>query len=575
METEAALQSGLPVLPLDSLLWDVWKRRADEKPYAEAIVHWTAGKEPYRWTWGGLVESAARFSNLLQSRGVKPGDVCAMIFRHHADFYPLYMGISALGAIPAVLAYPNARLHPDKFRQGLEGMARKSGLNWLLTEKELGPSLESFVRRPGGSIRGILFPLEGPDAPPFSVSWRMPQNGAAPHGPCLLQHSSGTTGLQKAVTLSHLAVLRHLAHYGKAIRLHSEDKAVSWLPLYHDMGLIAAFHLPLAFGIPTVLLSPFEWAAAPILFLQAIHAERGTVTWLPNFAYNHMAICVRDEDLEGIRLDSLRLVVNCSEPIRSTSHDGFIRKFARFGLKPEVLGSSYAMAETTFAVTQSEPGMGPRRAAASMKALAQGIFRPALPGEKTRVCVSSGRLITGCEAKIVDEARRELPDDRVGEIAVRSLSLFDGYRNDAEKTNEVLTGGWYFSGDLGFRHEGEYYVVGRKKDILIVAGKNVYPEDIEDAVCGVPGVIPGRAVAFGIENETIGTEEAAVVVETAVVQKDLLKEMKLLILQAGMEIDVTISRVYFAPPRWLIKSSSGKPSRRINKERALLELGPS
>jgi acyl-CoA synthetase (AMP-forming)/AMP-acid ligase II len=335
------------------------------------------------------------------------------------------------------------------------------------------------------------------------------------------------------------------------------------------MGLIAAFHLPLACGVPVVQLSPLEWVSAPVLLLQAISRERATTCWLPNFAYNLMADRTRDEDLDGVRLDGLRLLVNCSEPVRDESHERFARRFAPLGLRAEALGACYAMAETTFAVTQTPPGRRARTLVVDRAGLARGAVLPAADAADGRVCVSSGPAIAGCQVRIVDDAGRDLPPGKVGEIAIRSTSLFDGYRNYPEKTAEVLRDGWYHSGDLGFLHEGECFVIGRKKDLIIVAGNNVSPEDVEDAVGRVEGVLPGRVVAFGTEDERAGTEILCVVAETATAEGPALRALRTAILRAGMAIDVTISRVYLAPPRWLIKSSSGKPARAANRTRAL------
>jgi acyl-CoA synthetase (AMP-forming)/AMP-acid ligase II len=350
------------------------------------------------------------------------------------------------------------------------------------------------------------------------------------------------------------------------------DKIASWLPLYHDMGLIAAFYLPLVYGVPVVQLSPIEWVSAPVSLLQQVSRERATACWLPNFAYNLLADRTRDEDLEGVRLDSLRLLVNCSEPVRAESHAKFARRFERWGLRPGALTACYAMAETTFAVTQTRPGAPARPLAVDRGELARGNVVPVADPAAGRVCVSSGAPISGCQVRIVDDARRDLPPGRVGEIAITSVSLFDGYRNYPEKTAAVLQDRWYYSGDLGFLHEGECFVIGRKKDLIIVAGNNVSPEDVEDAVGQVPGVLPGRVVAFGADDERNGTESLCVVAESPLESPAEQRALRVAILQAGMAIDLTISRVYLAPPRWLIKSSAGKPARATNRQRALAEL---
>ena len=242
-----------------------------------------------------------------------------------------------------------------------------------------------------------------------------------------------------------------------------------------------------------------------------------------------------------------------------------------YGLRPETLAACYAMAETTFAATQTEPGKRARTLVAIRDELARGRYLPHVPGtnRNTKPCVSSGAPIEGCSLSVVDESGKELPDDRVGEIVIRSVSMFEGYRNQPEKTAEVLKGDSYFSGDYGFRHEGEYYVIGRKKDIIIVAGRNIAPEDVEDAVNEVPGVLPGRSVAFGLEDPEAGTEQICVVAETEEKNESGLRALRRAIAEAGIRIDAAISRVYLVPPRWLVKSSSGKLSRKLNKQRVL------
>ncbi len=552
-------------------LGDRWRHHATVSPQAVAVTHWVAGAEPVRWTWGDLLRGADNVAGWLAAHGVRPGQVCALMVRHHPWFYPVYLGISLSGALPAVLAYPNARTHPEKLRQGLEGMARRSGLDWVLTERELEPMVRDLMLREGSTLEGLLFPLESDVAAP--TRFYPPVTPTTPaDSPCLLQHSSGTTGLQKAVMLSHRAVLGHLDRYRRAIGLTADDKIVSWLPPYHDMGLIAAFHLPLACGIPLIQLDPFEWVQAPVLFLEAAARDGATLAWLPNFAYHLMAERIHEEDLEGLRFDRMRLLINCSEPVRAEAHEKFLQRFGPYGFRAEALAACYAMAETTFAVTQTIPGRPPSQLTVDRDELARGQVRLIPPGPPSRVCVSSGVPIADCAVRLVNERGEDLPDDRVGELVIHSASMFDGYRNYAEKTAEVLQDGWYSSGDYGFRHRGECYVIGRKKDLIIVAGKNIYPEDIEDAANGVFGVLPGRVVAFGVDDPELGTEQVAVVLESEHHGSPKATQVRQQVVQAGMDIGVTISEVYIVPPRWLIKSSAGKPSRGANRERVLNEL---
>lgn len=563
-------QVSFPQISSTQTIWESWRQHAERVPGGEAIVHWRALGTPVRWTWRKLTEAASSFSSGLRDAGVRSGDVCGLILRHNPNFYPLYLGVSSLGAIPSVLAYPNRRLHPDKFRAGLEGMARTSGLDWILTEKELAPTLDPVLRLPGSTIRGLLLPLERSED--ISRATDIAAGVANAGDPCLLQHSSGTTGLQKAVVLSHRAVLEHAQRYGRVLQLSQNDRVVSWLPLYHDMGLIAAFYLPLIHGVPLVQLDPFEWVSAPTLLLDAISNERATLCWLPNFAYNLMADRARDEDLKGVNLESLRMLVNCSEPVRAESHERFARRFEPYGLNRDALTACYAMAEATFAVAQTEPGRQARTLRVSRDSI--GAARAELVNDEAsgRDCVSSGHPIPGCEVRVVNESGERLPERSIGEIEIRSVSLFDGYRNQPEKTAAVLRDGWYLTGDLGFLDVGEIFVVGRKKDIIVVAGKNLYPEDIEDALGQVAGLLPGRIVAFSIDDDRSGTEQVCVVAETPAEDDAEKKKVRRAAVEAAMSIDVTLSRVYLAPPRWLIKSSSGKPSRHANRDRALAEL---
>lgn len=558
------------------LLWENWCRQAELKPERDAVVHWMAGEEPGRWSYQKLVRVATQTAIRLRGQGIKPGDVCALIIRHHLDFYPLYMAVVALGAVPTVLPYPNDRIHPDKFAEGLTGMIERSGLDWIFTEPEIKEKLAPLLplarrKSPGLLLIDIWSSRAEPTEPEFHRylseinAWRAGFNAG---DICLLQHSSGTTGLQKGVALSHEAVLGHVDSYAEAIALSDIDKVVSWLPLYHDMGLIAAFHLPLACGLTTVQIDPFQWVLYPFLMMEAIAKEKGTLAWMPNFAFNFMVNQIHEEDIESLSLSSIRLLINCSEPIRAESQDLFQARFQPHGLAPHVLSTCYAMAETTFALTQSIPGRTPTEILLDRESLAHGRVVPADLGPGTKRCLSSGRPIRGCRLRITDEVGVDVPAGSVGEILVQSPGLFTGYLNAPELTREVFADGWYRTGDFGFVVDGDYFIVGRKKDIIIVAGKNIYPEDIEDALTNVPGVIPGRVVAYGEEDAELGTERIAVICETSLTGEAECGALEGKIREAGAELGHTISVVHLVPPRWLIKSSSGKLSRKANKERA-------
>ena len=552
-------------------LWGIWEFNAAKFPDKEAIVFWRAGESPIRYTYKKLLEKANRYSIALRKKGIKAGEVCAIVIKHNPEFYPIYLGIVGIGALPAVLAYPNPRLHQDKFRQGIEGMSQRSGLDWVLTERSLENILQSILDSKKTTIRGTFYPLEFDLTEDEKLQNEIDsfRKSIKSTDAVLLQHSSGTTGLQKPVVLSNEAIINHVENYGKSINLTKSDKVVSWLPLYHDMGLIAAFHIPLAFGITSIQIDPFEWVLAPLLLPDAITTEKATITLLPNFAFNILSDKIPDEELKGISLNSMRMFINCSEPVRNHSFEKFKNKFIKYGLDSNSLAVSYAMAETTFAVTQSMPSNGYKAINVNRKKFAEGVIEFDDNSADSKTLVSSGKIIDGCEVRIVDENRKNLPIGSIGEITIKSVSMFDGYRNYPEKTAQALDNGWYFSGDLGFILNGELFVIGRKKDLIIVAGKNIYPEDVEDIISNIPGIIPGRVVAFGEEDENLGTEMISIVAETKLEDVKDKENLRLSIIKSGMKNDLKFSKIYLVPPRWLIKSSAGKPSRKANKERIL------
>lgn len=544
-----------------------WLRHAEEKAGEDAVIHRDKRGQHYRWTFSALMEKAMVYADYLRASGIRRGEVCALIIRHHPEFYPLYLGISFCGALPSVLAYPNSRIHPEKFREGLIGMSQRSGLDHLLTEKDLLPVIGPLIGRNEHTIRSVLLPFEELSA---TAGHHEQEVCDIPDTePLLLQHSSGTTGLQKPVMLSHRAVMGHAETYGRSIDLHQGDKVVSWLPLYHDMGLMAAFHVPLYFGVPSVQIDPFAWVIAPEMLLEAISDEQATLCWMPNFAFKLMADRIRIEDIEEPDLKSIRMWICAGEPVRKNSLDAFVKKFSAFGLQEGCISTLYGMAETTMGVTQTPAGETPAVIRVDKAALSEGRLVLTDDPEAGRELVSSGRLLEGCSVRILSKDLEDQPASCVGEIAIRSPYLFDAYRNYPEKTAEVMRHGWYLSGDLGFEHEGWYYVIGRKKDLIISAGKNIYPEDAEESLGSVSGLTPGRMIVFGEESEALGTEVISLIAETEISGEEERRSLRMAILQKAMELDLTISAIYLVPSRWLIKSSAGKPGRDINKKRIL------
>jgi fatty-acyl-CoA synthase len=380
-------------------------------------------------------------------------------------------------------------------------------------------------------------------------------------------------------------VMRQLESYSKAIHLAPEDVIVSWLPLYHDMGLIAGFIMPILQKIPLVLLSPFDWVRAPYRLLQAVSQFSGSLTWLPNFAYNFLALKTRDRDLEGVNLSSWRAVINCSEPMHWKSHQLFLERFSAYQLKPEALATCYAMAENVFAVSQGgilEPVNQDRIDQRTF--FDAHIAEPAQDSRPSLVMLSAGKPIPNTQVRVLDEGNRELPDRHIGEIAIQSDCMLSGYYHREEVTERSFYDGWYLTGDLGYLADGVVYITGRKKDLIIVGGKNVYPQDLENLAGEVKGVYPGRVVAFGLFNETSGTEDVMIIAEldsealqlqedepidegaTAQAANLLADEIRQRVTRGS---DITLRYVKVVPRGWLLKTSSGKIARSANRDKYL------
>lgn len=522
-------------------------------------------------SYSQLLRGAQGFSASLKKEGIASGEVVLLILRHGEELIYSYFGAIIHGAIPSVMSFLTEKLSPERYRADLSTLISVTRPAAIVTYGEFVDEVREALKG-GDSVRAVIVAESVPAEKVNISSWsglkRKPEDIA------LLQHSSGTTGLQKGVALSHQAVFNQLDAYSKVLGLNEKDVIVSWLPLYHDMGLIAGFLLPILYGIPLVLMSPFDWVRAPYRLMQSVSKYKGTLSWLPNFAYNFCAQKIRDRHLEGVDLSTWRAVINCSEPVRWESHLAFQEKFQAYGLPENALHSSYAMAENVFAVTQSTLGSKPRVEVIEREAfMMERVVRDA--NDKASVTVmSSGHALPNVQIKIVDEKGNELPERVIGEIALKSDCMLTGYYNRPDATEKAFVDGWYVTGDYGFISGGEIFVSGRKKDMIIVGGKNVYPQDLEMLSYEVPGVHAGRSVAFGLFDEEQGTEEVVIIAEAD--SDDEAKNQKIaeLIRQhVTKNSAIALRHVKVVGPKWILKTSSGKTARSANKEKYLQELG--
>jgi acyl-CoA synthetase (AMP-forming)/AMP-acid ligase II len=464
------------------------------------------------------------------------------------------------------------KLSPERYRADLSALISVTRPAAIITYPEFEAELQEALRQ-GDSVRSVIVidNIETPSDIDFDSLQGLQRNL---EDLVLLQHSSGTTGLQKGVALSHQAVFNQLNAYSKTLSITEQDVIVSWLPLYHDMGLIAGFVMPILSGIPLVLLSPFAWVRAPYKLLQSISKYRGTLTWLPNFAYNFCAQKIRDRHIEGVDLSSLHAIINCSEPVHWESHVAFYERFKRYGLKFEALQTSYAMAENVFSVTQSQLGSSPTVEEIDRESfMVERVAKSPVDDRPTMKMMSSGQPLENVRVKVLDESGNEVPERVVGELALQSDCMLTGYFNRPDLTEKAFRNGWYLTGDYGYISNREVFVSGRKKDMIIVGGKNIYPQDLEGLTYEVPGVHAGRSVAFGMFDEAQGTEEVVIIAEGDSEDPDEQQKIADAIrLHVTKNSAIALRHVKVVGPKWILKTSSGKTARSANKEKFLKEL---
>lgn len=525
-------------------------------------------REPEEFSYAEFVKRSAAWTHFYQSLGLAAGDRLIIILQHSLDLYVAFTGALLGGMVPAMFAFPSPKFSEQEYFKTIGQLIQNAHPKILLTFHELKDKLKKAVTSVP-DFAGIYTPEDlSPSANPIAV-----ETESNPDAIAFLQYSSGTTGLKKGVAISHRALLWQIEAYSRAIQLNpSRDVIASWLPLYHDMGLIASFFLPLMTKTPLVALSPFDWVKRPSLLLRAITEYRGTLCWLPNFAYNFLAKRIPADELQGIELSSLRALINCSEPILHESHRVFADAFARYGFRREALCGSYAMAENTFAVTSG--GLDRPLTVDWVNGLEiqkSGKAAPISRDERSaKALVSSGQILPETDVRIVAQDGTDRPERQVGEIVLKSPCLLSEYYRNPEETAKSIRGGWYWTGDLGYRVGDEMFVVGRKKDMLIIAGQNIYPQDLEAILNEIPGVHPGRTAVIGVPNADLGTEEVVVLAETSETDPAVKEKIRNKIFgQIASRTEVVLRDVRLLPPMWLLKSSSGKISRSANRQKYL------
>jgi fatty-acyl-CoA synthase len=478
---------------------------------------------------------------------VERGHVTAVLSTSQEQQVLWYLGCLAAGLTPALLTPFNRKLNADSFASAARSVMQKVRPAVVIVGSDGG--LEQFVEGSDDYCPAVVDAGTGE-----TRRERSGESRRLSSDPAFVQFSSGTTGVKKAVCIDAEAAIWQLDAYARALRFgashgNDADVVVSWLPLYHDMGFVTALHLPLAFGVHSVMLNPTEWVADPASYLRAVSEYAATVGWHPNFAFAFMAKRIKDDDINDVRLESIRHLVNCSEPVTYKSQELFVKRFSEHGLNHDIMTGCYAMAETTFAITHGIDSHNSGLDEVGASGGGPGMRRPG---------VSVGKALDGVRIELRSVDGKPVEDGVIAHVWVESPSLASGYLGDAE-TTRAFSDGWYDTGDLGYARDGELYICGRSKDLIIVAGHNVFPEDIESIVGETHGIKDGRVVAFAQFDERMQTERVIVLAEsdgtaTPVHFTAALKRL-------SEELQVDGARIEVVPPGIVRKSSSGKPAR--------------
>lgn len=560
---------------LDALDWHLTRH-----PERVHIFYQISDSEAEPISYAALRDGAARVAGRLIRKGLRPGDRVALMLPTGPEYFFAFFGILVAGGIPVPI-YPPAR--PRQIEDHLRRHARilaNAGTSYLITVREaraLGRLLGALV--PG--LRGV-FTLEGLDAEAAADAGPR----ADPEAIALLQYTSGSTGDPKGVILSHADVLANIRAMGRAVEATADDVFVSWLPLYHDMGLIGAWLGSLYFGVPLVALSPLAFLARPLRWLTAIDRYRGTLSAAPNFAYELCLARIDDAERDRLDLRSWRWALNGAEPVSAQTLRRFAKRFAPCGLRAEAIAPVYGLAEAAVGLAFPPAGRGPRIDCIDGQRLARhGHALRIAPDDPTaREIVACGQPLPGYRLRVVGSDGRPLPERHEGVLQFQGPSATRGYYDNPEATARLIRrdpihGVWHDTGDRAYLAGGDVHITGRVKDLIIRGGRNIYPYELEQAVGEIPGIRQGCVAAFAAPSPKDGTERLVVVAET----REQDRQRRLALVQAVREraddiLGLPPDEVVLAPPRTVPKTSSGKLRRGAARDLYLadrLRTGPA
>ena len=534
---------------------------ADQHPDRPHIVLEESDVDTTTLSYRDLAERSRRAAEGLRELDIAVGDRVAIMLPTCVDFFVAFFGALYAGAIPVPI-YPPARASQieDHIRRQA-GILDNAGAKQLIISPGLRDAA-GLLRSLVGSIGGVTTVAELPAATSALPRIETPAMTA------LIQYTSGSTGAPKGVVLSHANILANIRALGTAIAATSRDVFISWLPVYHDLGLIGAWLGSLYYGVPLVVMPPQRFLTRPERWLWAIHQHRGTISAAPNFAFDLCVRTIEDAAIEELDLSSLRLVANGAEPVSVATLRRFTERFARYGFRAEAMAPAYGLAENTVGLTLPPLGRQPVIDRVMRHGLSERqVAEPAPSDEPGFLEIAScGKPLPGHEVRVIDEIGHELPERREGRVQFRGPSATSGYFGEPAKTAALFDGDWLETGDLGYIAAGELYVTGRTKDIIIRGGRHLHPTEIEEAVGDLPDVVRGGVAAFGMRDPRSGTERVVVLVETPLHGGDRDKLRELVASTIIALLDAPPEEIVCIPPHSLPKTPSGKLRRSAARE---------
>jgi 1-acyl-sn-glycerol-3-phosphate acyltransferase len=526
------------------------------------------GETEERISYADLDRSARAVARGLLERGLATGDRIAIMLPTEAAFFQAFLGVLMAGGIPVPIYPPFRQSQVEDHLRRQAGILRNAEASMLITGAEIRPL--------AGLLKGLTDSLERIETvanltvPNATVEPRP----AGRESLALIQYTSGSTGDPKGVMLSHANLLANIRSMAEALEASSADIFVSWLPLYHDMGLIGAWLGCLYFGVPTVIMPPLAFLTEPARWLWAIHRHRATLSAGPNFAFELCVKNVREKDLAGLDLSSLRMLCNGAEPVSPSTIARFTEKFRPHGFKATAMAPVYGLAENAVGLAFPPLGRVPIVDRVDREALSRdGVARPAQPnGRAIAEFVACGHPLPGHEVRIVDPTGRELPERHEGRLQFKGPSATRGYFRNEEKTRGLFDGEWLESGDRAYIANGDIFITGRIKDIIIRGGRNIYPHELEEAIGAVEGVRKGCVAAFPSRDEHSQTERLVVMAETRVTEPEARATLSRKVGETAIQLlGLPPDDIVLVPPHTVPKTSSGKIRR--SAARTLYEGG--